>query len=197
MKIVLSFFLSLFSVTLVAQNTCFENCWEELRANIYKERTDKSKKSSHQILQELAGCPVPDFEMLTLEGDTFRFADTRGKVVILNFWFIACPPCVSEIPGLNELVAQFEPMGVEFVALGRDSAHQIEPFLQDHPFDYQIIPNSFDISTLYCAMGGFPMNMVIDQEGKLIYVSTGGRVGEQFAMDIYEELKPVILGVIR
>ena len=29
--------------------------------------------------------------------------DFKGKVVVLNFWFIGCPGCISEMPKLNEL----------------------------------------------------------------------------------------------
>ena len=29
----------------------------------------------------------------------------RGRVVVLNFWFLACAPCQAEIPSLNKLVS--------------------------------------------------------------------------------------------
>jgi peroxiredoxin len=46
---------------------------------------------------------VPDFELPTQGGGTWRMADQRGKVVVLNFWTVTCQPCVEEMPTLIEL----------------------------------------------------------------------------------------------
>jgi len=48
---------------------------------------------------------APDFEFKNLAGKPVRLSSFRGKVVILNFWSRACPPCLEEMPSL-ELLAQ-------------------------------------------------------------------------------------------
>ena len=35
--------------------------------------------------------------------------DFGGKLLLLNCWATWCPPCVDEIPGLNELAKQLGP----------------------------------------------------------------------------------------
>jgi thiol-disulfide isomerase/thioredoxin len=48
---------------------------------------------------------APDFEFNDLSGRPVRLSSFRDKVVILNFWSRACPPCLEEMPSL-ELLAQ-------------------------------------------------------------------------------------------
>ncbi len=49
--------------------------------------------------------PVPagDFQLRTLDGQSVRLSDFRGKVVLVNFWTTWCTACVSEMPELIAL----------------------------------------------------------------------------------------------
>jgi hypothetical protein len=51
--------------------------------------------------------PAPKFELTTIDGKTFNTDSLRGKVVVLNFWFIGCGPCRRELPELNRIAAAF------------------------------------------------------------------------------------------
>jgi peroxiredoxin len=37
------------------------------------------------------GEPAPDFVLQDLDGRTFRLADQRGRILVLNFWSVDCP----------------------------------------------------------------------------------------------------------
>lgn len=57
-------------------------------------------------------------EMLDASGSEFYFADSdfktqnlsqfEGKVVFLNFWASWCPPCIAEMPSIENLYKSFE-----------------------------------------------------------------------------------------
>src|SRR5690606_26124460 len=50
---------------------------------------------------------APDVAFPTLEGQTFRTADLRGKVVLVNFWATTCTSCIKEMPALKATQEKF------------------------------------------------------------------------------------------
>jgi peroxiredoxin len=116
--------------------------------------------------------PAPAFELTDIHGKKYNLAELSGKIVVLNFWFIECKPCVQEIPDLNDLVKTYEKEGVLFIALGLNDAAKITAFLKKTPFDYQMVSNASDIAKQF-GVDGFPTSYVIDQKGIIKYVSLG------------------------
>ena len=49
--------------------------------------------------------PAPEVEFTVENGEIRSLADYRGKVIVLNFWAIWCPPCRDEMPSLDRLQA--------------------------------------------------------------------------------------------
>ncbi len=110
---------------------------------------------------------APEVELTRRDGSTWRLSDHRGKVVLMNFWSITCPPCVEEMPSLELLAAMVAGRDdVEVVAVstdeGWDAVSRIlpaEPRLT-HLFDP-------DKSTVEGAFGTrlYPETWIIDEEG--------------------------------
>lgn len=46
---------------------------------------------------------APDYVFKNRDGADARFADFRGKVVVVNIWAMWCAPCVTEMPTLARL----------------------------------------------------------------------------------------------
>jgi peroxiredoxin len=118
------------------------------------------------------GAAAPEFDVRSLEGKALRLADLNGKVVVLNFWFIACPPCRVEIPKLNQLVARYGHDDVVFIAFAPDKEEELEVFLEEMPFHYQIVANATPIAEEY-GIRGAPTHLVIDREGRVDTVIYG------------------------
>ena len=47
--------------------------------------------------------PAADFQLPGLDVQLLRLQDQRGKVVLLNFWATWCPPCLQEMPLMDQL----------------------------------------------------------------------------------------------
>ena len=107
-----------------------------------------------------------------INGNKIDLRNNAGKVTVVNFWFIACQPCRTEMPELNKLVEKYAADSVCFVAIGLDSKREIENFLKLYPFTYSIVDDG-----RYLAEGqgvrSYPTHVVIDREGKVYFHTSG------------------------
>jgi thiol-disulfide isomerase/thioredoxin len=129
--------------------------------------------------------PAPAFTVTALDGVEYTLDQLAGKVVVLNFWFIGCAPCRVEIPGLNQLVADYADRDVVFIAFALDEADALKSFLTKEPFDYAIAPTAGDVATTY-SVSSFPTHVLIDRKGRLDTRLTGG------SKDRHDDLRPHI-----
>lgn len=124
----------------------------------------------------------PNFTALDMNGNRVELAALKGKVVVINLWFINCPNCLEEIKQLNQLVADYKGKSdVVFLGLAASPKPALEKFLAKNPFDYTIIPNSQMI--IMSKFGTpdksgeinvpFPMHYVIDRDGKIVLKEQG------------------------
>lgn len=111
---------------------------------------------------------VPEFEMTDLAGRRYSRESLRGRVVVLNFWFIACGPCRAEMPQLNQLVSEFASEKVVFLAPATDRPAELRRFLRRNKFDYQVVPQAEQLIRNVFANRIFPTHIVIDQNGAIV-----------------------------
>lgn len=98
-------------------------------------------------------------------------ADARGEVVVVNFWYAACPPCRVEAPDLAAMANELED---EIVMLGvnpRDDAATAQAFENTFSIPY---PSLHDSSARAVAafegvvpLSAMPTTVVLDREGRV------------------------------
>lgn len=118
---------------------------------------------------------APDLRLPDLTGKTQDLKDYRGKVVLLNFWATWCPPCIKEIPSLNNLQKQFSKD--EFIVLSVDVGEElkdIQTFLEHVPAEYPVLVDTSSSLTEAWQLQAFPSTYIIDRQGRLRYQYFGG-----------------------
>lgn len=84
------------------------------------------------------GKPAPVFTLKTDQGRSVTTTSFGGKVLVLNFWATWCPPCVQEVPSLNQFQQKFAGSGVVVVAVSIDKNDQkYKSFLSKIPVAFQ------------------------------------------------------------
>ncbi|MEQ8625837.1 MAG: TlpA disulfide reductase family protein [Vicingaceae bacterium] len=109
----------------------------------------------------------------------------RGNVVVLDFWFTKCAPCVASIPKLNGLSRQYPE--VVFLSISFDDKSTINSFLEKLQLFYPVgsDPTMKTIDSYGVTL--FPETFVIDQKGFIKWQ------GSPFHLE--EELFNELLGV--
>lgn len=117
--------------------------------------------------------PAPAFQLRDLKGKWFSLRDLKGRIVVLNFWFIACKPCVNEMPVLNAIKKKYDTKNVVFLALSLDQRDAVLTFLKNKQFDYTILPDAKEAAEKY-NLNAYPASIVIDTRGITRFIQIGG-----------------------
>ncbi len=120
----------------------------------------------------MIGKPALPFTVTDMIGNTYSLESLKGKVVVLNFWFVECKPCVMEIPELNKLVEKYKGKDVVFLGIATNDKAKLQIFLEKQPFNYNIIPNGSKTAGDY-QVTAFPTHIIIDKNSVVAFATTG------------------------
>jgi thiol-disulfide isomerase/thioredoxin len=125
---------------------------------------------------------VSNQAMLKPDGGTFKLAEARGKVVVVDVWATWCGPCRQQAPKLAELNARYHDRGLEVIGLSLDDPkeHQAEvaQFMRSAGINYTIAYASRRVSDAF-------LHGTEDETGappipQLFVLSRAGRLVEHF-----------------
>ena len=122
---------------------------------------------SDQTVALAVGFEMPNVTVTRLDSTTIDLTALRGKPVVINWWQTFCPPCITEIPELNELVEKYADRDVKFLAIAHNEIAELTPFLEKHPFIFDIA--LADDEVVHVFGQGYPRHVILDGEGKVAY----------------------------
>ena len=139
---------------------------------------------SDQTVALAVGFEMPNVTVTRLDSSAIDLTALRGKPMVINWWQTFCGPCIKEIPELNELVEKYADRDVEFLAIAHNEMAELTPFLEKHPFTYDIA--LADDEAVHVFGQGYPRHVIIDGDGKVVYDNLG------YNPDITDRLDRVI-----
>lgn len=113
----------------------------------------------------------------TPQGTTLSMRTFLGHPLLLNFWATWCPPCVEELPLINNFYRQNKANGWQVVGLAIDKLAPVRTFLKTMPLDFPIalagLPGAELGRSLGNLAGGLPFSVVVGSEGAVLHRKLG------------------------
>lgn len=132
---------------------------------------------------------TPEFSFKTKDDKTISLSDYKGKVILINFFATWCAPCMQEMPYLQSDIWNKLKDNPNFMVLsfGRDhSTEEVSKFIAAKKFTFPIYADKGKPIYNLFATKYIPRNYLIDQNGTVVYASSG------FSMEEFELLKSKI-----
>lgn|GEM_PF-569172 len=109
------------------------------------------------------GKAAPDFTVAD-STDSVHLASYRGKVVVLNFWWSQCVPCIEETPGLEALHHEQPNLAILGVSIDEDE-QQYRHFLERYHVDLTTVRDPNETAAKLYHSEAWPETYIIDRQG--------------------------------
>jgi len=111
------------------------------------------------------------WRLTSLDGEKISLASSEEKVVLINFWATWCPPCVAEMPSLQDLYNDYGDK-VDFYFVSMEDPEKITRFMNKKGYDFPVyipiqeVPNAIKSNSL-------PTTYVISKTGNIVIDKSG------------------------
>jgi len=160
------FILAIFA--LMSINT-FSQEEKSMSKNELKDKFKDIEKEKKELRNQIDGSLLKELNFEDINGNIHTLESLKGKVIVLNFWFIQCKPCVEEFPDLNKLKNKFKNKSVEFFAVTWNDKNSLVKFLETKKLDFTVVPDGKLVNKFKIPY--YPYNIIINKKGKVEYVS--------------------------
>jgi thiol-disulfide isomerase/thioredoxin len=120
-----------------------------------------------------------------------RLQAFRGKPLLINFWATWCPPCIEELPLLNDFFKQNQTKGWQVLGLAVDRPSAVQGFLQKMPLNFPVGlagANGTELANqLGNPSGALPFSVAIGAQGAVLQRKLGRLRAQE--LDSWAQLK--------
>jgi thiol-disulfide isomerase/thioredoxin len=112
---------------------------------------------------------IPDLTLKSADGTIVNLKEQKGKVVFVNFWAPWCPPCIAEMPSINNLFKQFKNNpNVLILTVDVDGKFSKSvPFMSKNGYQLPVYSFAGSIPDGFLT-GSIPTTFVVDKTGKIV-----------------------------
>ena len=128
---------------------------------------------SPSILSEEDRTKLDDYNWVLrdIQGNLVNLDRSRDKVLIINFWGTWCPPCIAEMPALQQLYNDYG-QAVDFYLVSSEDSSLINRFMDSRELEmpvFQLISQPPD----NLAHASLPTTYLLDKQGQIVIRKTG------------------------
>lgn len=138
----------------------------------YYKTIDYAPYKSPDPLSE--GMIAPNWELTSLSDETISLDSLKGQLVLIDFFYKSCYPCMQALPGLQALNEKYKNQGLRVIGIDPYDKKEddIVAFLAKRGVTYTVLLGGKDAAKVY-HVSGYPTMYLIDKAGKIAFVQVG------------------------
>ena len=127
-----------------------------------------------QPIKTADNASLPKISFQNAEGKMLNLRDQKGKVIFMNFWATWCPPCLAEMPSINELHEKLKGnQNIIFIMV--DADHDFTksvPFMKLHQYMLPLYEANDEIPESILG-GSIPTTVIFNKNGQIVFRHEG------------------------
>ena len=130
---------------------------------------------------------APEWSLISLDDKNVKLSDFKGKIVLVDFFYKSCYPCMQALPALQNLHEKYKNKGLELIGIDPYDTKEddIDGFLAKRGVTYTVLLGGKNVVKNY-RVSGYPTIYIINKEGKVLFTQVG------YGEGVEEELEEVI-----
>lgn len=120
------------------------------------------------------GTPMPEWRMTDTEGKKHSSQNFRGRLLLLDFFFQTCQPCVAAIPTIQRMQQTYGPQGLQVLAIDPidKNADKLNQFKAEKGISYPFL-FATEMERAAFGVNSYPTVYLVDAHGKIAFVHSG------------------------
>lgn len=114
-----------------------------------------------------------NWKLKDTNGNKINLSQSKGKVVFINMWATWCPPCVGEMPEIQNLYDNFKNNeNIDFYLVSNESLSKINKFIESKNYDLPVFHSEENTPSAFRSRS-IPTTFLINKSGEIVIKETG------------------------
>lgn len=156
-------------------------------------RGDKRFAAIAKKVRDLIGLDktAKDFTLPLLSGEKYTLSKRTGKVVLVDFWAVWCPPCRKDMPHVKKLYEANKEKGFEIIGISLDkNLDKVKKYMEKEGITWNItcsLNGWYDPTVALYNVSSIPSTWLVDKKGVLRYFGLRGEELEKAVAELLAE----------
>lgn len=111
------------------------------------------------------------WNLISMDGKSVKLSDFQGKPLFVNFWATWCPPCVAELPEIQDLYDEYSGK-IAFILISDESPETIQAFFKSKNYHLPVFYTQSGIPEVFMT-NSLPTTYIVDPQGYIVINKTG------------------------
>ena len=126
---------------------------------------DAGASNGEVVLNEVSQEEGDELKWISLEGETLSLSDFEGKPLLVNFWATWCPPCLAEMPLIQDIADQYQDQLVILAINAGEDEAVVRDFVTQQNLGLTFLLDPTNSAAKYFRVYGFPTSLFFDEDG--------------------------------